>query len=98
MVSSGIRVEPPEEGLRIEKSRSIGFGITMPRGDMHSVGVVRRIEEATYDYADIRDDKHNSMLTIPLLQFEGKCVEIIVNIINEHNQGIQPTANAMSLK
>lgn len=50
--------------------------------DLHIVGTVLRVEEPLYDYGDVKDNE-NSILTIPLLQFEGKRVEIIVKVIGD---------------
>ena len=44
-------------------------------------GIVVSIEEATYDYGDVKDENYCSMLVIPLLQFEGKRVRVTVEEI-----------------
>ena len=49
--------------------------------DLYIIGNVYRVEESTYDYGDVKDEGYNSMLTLPLLQFEGKRVEITVKVI-----------------
>ena len=47
------------------------------------VGYVHRVEESCYDYADVKDEKYNSLLVIPLLEFEGKRVEVTVRLAEE---------------
>ena len=61
----------------------VGINDDLKKVDLRIVGIVHRVEEATYDYGDIKDGNYNSMLTIPLLQFEGKHVEITVNVIDD---------------
>jgi hypothetical protein len=62
----------------------IGIGIEAYKSkkDLYVMGTVCRVKEATYDYADIKDKKYNSILTIPLLQLEGKRVEVTINVID----------------
>jgi len=55
--------------------------VAKAKPDLHIVGTVYRVEEPTYDYGDVKDEWINSILTVPLLQFEGKWVEIIVKVI-----------------
>lgn len=46
-------------------------------------GVVRVIEEATYDYGDIMDENYNSLLTRRLLEYAGKRVRVTVELVEE---------------
>jgi len=54
---------------------------------LYITGTVCRVEESTYDYADVYDKNYNSMLTIPLLEFEGKRVEVTVKVIDDDLSG-----------
>lgn len=51
--------------------------------EMRVIGRVCRIEQALYDYADVMDDDHCSLLTKQLLRFEGQRVEIMVKVVEE---------------
>jgi len=50
---------------------------------LYAMGTVCRVEESTYDYADVYEENYNSILTIPLLEFEGKRVEVTVKVIEK---------------
>ena len=73
----------PNFGGRYERGKMTG------ERTLRIVGYVYRVEESCYDYADVKDEKYNSLLVIPLLEFKGKRVEVTVKILEDDEQEAQ---------
>ena len=57
--------------------------VAKPAVDLHIIGGVYSVDEAMYSYGDVMDEHYCSMLARPLLQFEGKIVEVTVKVLDE---------------